>query len=39
MTSDEAAEDRRLIARVASGDEGALDTLYARYRSRLRRYL
>jgi RNA polymerase sigma-70 factor (ECF subfamily) len=39
MTSDEAAEDRRLVARVASGEEGALDVLYARYRPRLRRYL
>lgn len=39
MTSDEAAEDRWLVSRVASGDEAALDALYARYRPRLRRYL
>lgn len=39
MTSDEAAEDRRLVGRIAAGNEGALDALYARYRPRLRHYL
>lgn len=40
MTSDETAvEDRRLVARIAAGDERALDALYARYRPRLRAYL
>jgi RNA polymerase sigma-70 factor, ECF subfamily len=34
-----ADEDRRLIARIAGGEERALDTLYARYRLRLRSYL
>ena len=34
-----ADEDRRLIAQIAIGDERALDTLYARYRPRLRGYL
>ncbi|HEU0028888.1 MAG TPA: RNA polymerase sigma factor [Ktedonobacterales bacterium] len=34
-----AEEDRRLLARIATGDEVALDTLYARYRPRLRGYL
>jgi RNA polymerase sigma-70 factor, ECF subfamily len=39
MATEPAAEDRRLLARIATGDEQALDTLYARYRPRLRHYL
>lgn len=39
MVSDAAAEDQRLIARIAARDESALDALYALYRPRLRRYL
>lgn len=39
MDTEATEEDRRLIARIATGDERALDTLYARYRPRLRRYL
>jgi RNA polymerase sigma-70 factor (ECF subfamily) len=34
-----AEEERRLVARIAAGDERALDILYARYRPRLRGYL
>lgn len=39
METEAANEDRRLIARIATGDEQALDTLYVRYRPRLRSYL
>ena len=39
MATEAAAEDQRLIARIATGDERALDALYALYRPRLRRYL
>lgn len=39
MDTETTEEDRRLIARIASGDEQALDALYARYRPRLRSYL
>jgi RNA polymerase sigma-70 factor (ECF subfamily) len=35
----EASDDWRLIALIAGGNEQALDTLYSRYRPRLRRYL
>ncbi len=39
METEAADEDRRLIVRIATGDEQALDALYARYRPRLRSYL
>jgi RNA polymerase sigma-70 factor (ECF subfamily) len=39
MTSDASADDLRLVAQVARGDERALDALYERYRPRLRVYL
>ncbi len=39
METEAADEERRLIARIAAGDERALDILYARYRPRLRGYL
>lgn len=39
METEAVAEDRRLIARIAAGDERALDSLYARYRPRVRGYL
>ncbi len=39
MASEAYKEDQRLIARIATGDERALDALYALYRPRLRRYL
>jgi len=37
--SDATAEDRRLLARIATGDQAALDQLYGRYRVRLAHYL